>query len=153
MKSLEKLVEDVKANFIELKNSVSEESSKKLDLKKCERIIEKLSSISINCEECKQRLVDLNNHLIVLKENTERIDFKQHKQIINNISSHLQKEHKLIPEGYYLAIYMCIGLSMGVSLGLTLFQNFGLGMPIGMALGVAIGAALDSDAKKKGKTI
>ncbi|WP_154651045.1 glycine zipper family protein [Robertmurraya massiliosenegalensis] len=37
--------------------------------------------------------------------------------------------------------------------GLTIFDNIALGIPIGMCLGLAIGTGLDSDAKKKGKTI
>jgi hypothetical protein len=61
--------------------------------------------------------------------------FKQQRQLITYIISHLQKEHKLIAEGYYLAIFMSIGLSMGVAFGLTIFDNIGLGIPIGIVSG------------------
>jgi hypothetical protein len=139
-----------------LKRTVSKQTTTKLDLDKCERIVERLESFSASCEGCQQHLLEVKNHFTLLEVNVERIEettFKQHRQLINHIISHLQKKHKLIAEGYYLAIFMSIGMSIGVAFGLTIFDNIGLGIPIGMCFGLAIGAGLDADAKKKGNTI
>lgn len=89
----------------ELRSGVSKQIAMKLDLNKCERVIENLNSLSVGCEECQHHLLKFKNHFIHLKTNVNRIeetDFKQHKQLINQIFSHLQKKHKLVPEGYYL---------------------------------------------------
>ncbi|OAS82751.1 MULTISPECIES: hypothetical protein [Metabacillus] len=147
--------DQVKAIIKELRNGVSKQIVTKLDLNKCERVIENLTSLSVGCEECQNHLLELKNHFEHLKTNVDQIeetDFKQHKQLINQIVSHPQKKHKLVPEGYYLGIYMSVGMSLGVVFGLTIFENIALGLPIGMCMGIAIGASLDADAKKKGKT-
>ena len=146
----------VKTILRELRSTVSEQISAKLNLAKCERIVEKLDSFSVSCEECQQLLLELKNHFIQLKENVNQIEdteLKQHKQLINHIVSHLQKTHKMVAEGYYLGLFLSLGLIMGIVFGLTIFKNIGLGIPIGMCMGVAIGAGMDADAKKKGNTI
>lgn len=153
MTSLENLVEQIRSLIKELKASVGEQISKRLGLTKNEQMVEKLNSFSHDCEECQQLLHDTKNHLIYLNENIPHIDMNQHKKITQKISTHLQKTHKLLPEGYYLSLYMSIGISIGVVFGLTIFDSIALGIPIGMSIGLAIGAGLDGDAKKKGKTI
>src|SRR5690606_1667397 len=74
---------------------------------------------------------------------------------LNEIKSYLQKQHKLIPEGFYMSVYMPLGTSLGLVFGLALFDfdNIALGLPIGLCLGIAVGTSLDADAKKKGKSI
>jgi hypothetical protein len=129
---------------------------KKLDLDKCERIVEKLGSFSSSCKDCQQHLLELMNVLNLIKGNFDRLDgtnLKQFKQLINGITSHLQNKHKMVQEGHYLALFISLGMSLGVVFGLTIFDNIGLGIPIGMSIGLAIGAGLDADAKKNGKTI
>jgi hypothetical protein len=153
---LENRADQVKTLLRELRGTVSKPISKRLDLDKSERVVEKLGSFSSNCKDCQQQLLELMNYLILIKENMDRIDdtkLKQYKQLINHIISHLQKKHKLIQEGYYLGIFMSLGMSLGIVFGITVFDNFGLGIPIGMCMGLAIGAGMDADAKKKGKTI
>lgn len=152
---VENHVDDIKTNIVKLRSTISKELSKKLDLNKCERVVEKLDSFSASCEECQQHLVDLKNHFTQLEANDDEIDkdSKHHKQVIKGIAAHLQKEHKLVPEGMYLTLYMSIGMSLGMVFGLTIFDNIALGLPIGMSIGIAIGAGLDADAKKKGNTI
>ena len=152
---MKNLVDDIKTNLRKLRSNISKEQAKKLDLNKCERVVEKLDSFSTSCEECQQYLVDLKNHFIQLEANIDEIDqgSKQHKQVIQGIVSHLQKGHKLVPEGMYLSLYMSIGMCLGVVFGLTLLDNIALGIPIGMSIGIGLGAGLDADAKKKGNTI
>lgn len=152
---MENSATSIKSNLQELRGTVSKPISKKLQLDKVNRMVEKLDSFSASCEDCQQYLGELNDCLLSIKENPETIDdtnLHRYKKLISNISSHLQKKHKLIEEGHYLAICMSIGMGIGMVLGLTVFDNIGLGLPIGMCLGLAIGAGLDEDAKKKGKT-
>ncbi|MFD1849431.1 hypothetical protein [Oceanobacillus bengalensis] len=149
-------VEKLKTILEEFRNTVDEKDARKLELGKCNRIIQKLGSFSSECEECFQHFIDLENHIIQLVDKVDELienDVKHHKQKIDNISSHLQKQHKLVTSGYYLSIYMSIGTSLGIVFGLLIFDNIGLGLPLGMGIGVAIGAGLDADAKKKGMTL
>ncbi|MDR6555082.1 hypothetical protein [Paenibacillus qinlingensis] len=153
---MENRVDHVKTLLRELRGTVSKSILKKLNLDKCERGVEKLDSFSSSCKDCEQQLLELMNCLMLIKEDTNRIEdtkLKPYKQLINHISSHLQIKHKLIREGYYTGIFMSLGMSFGVVFGLTVFDNIGIGISIGMCMGLAIGAGKDADAKKKGKTI
>lgn len=146
-------VEHVKAIIKELRSSVEEKTVKKLDLDKSERIADRLASFSDECQECQEQLLELKSYYMKLQEGTQELTVKEHNKFINEISNHLQKRHKLVADGTYLAIYLSLGVSFGMMLGLTLFDNVGLGMSIGMSMGLALGIGLDTDAKKKGKTI
>jgi hypothetical protein len=140
----------------EIKNTADNKIAAKLELDKCQRIIQKLSSFSSECAECNQHFIELEDHLIHLSNNINQLsedELKIHNQIIGNISAHLQKQHKLITSGFYLSVYMSLGMSLGLVFGLLIFDNIALGLPLGMGIGVAIGAGLDEDAKKKGRTI
>ncbi|WP_226527043.1 hypothetical protein [Metabacillus niabensis] len=148
--------EQIKATIKELRSIDNKKTTGKLGLNKCKRVAEKLDLLSENCQECEQQLLELKNRLIKLKADIDGLDknnLKQHQQFIQQVCNHLQKTHKLLPEGYYVSIYMSIGMSLGVVFGLTIFDNIALGIPIGMCFGIAIGAGLDADVKKKGKTI
>ncbi|WP_407270348.1 hypothetical protein [Radiobacillus sp. PE A8.2] len=135
---------------------VNDQTAKKLGLDQCERIITRLDHFSVECHHCQQYLNELESHIKQLKDNTapNKADVKVHTQKIAGIIAHLQKQHKIVTEGYYLGIYMSLGTSLGLVFGLLLFpDNFALGLPIGIGTGVAIGAGLDADAKKKGLTL
>lgn len=139
----------------DLRNSLGEKTSRKLELDKCNRLVKRLNILSSECEKCYQDFIDLEKHITELADKTDQLtktDFKQHSQKLESISSHLLKEHKLVSKDYYLSIYMSLGLSIGLIFGL-LFDNLSLGLPIGLGIGVAIGAGLDADVKKKGKII
>ncbi|WP_339184998.1 hypothetical protein [Oceanobacillus sp. FSL W7-1293] len=143
------------ANIEDLKNSLEEKVSKKLDLDNCHQMIQRLVELSSSCEACNQYFVNLESHIAQLLDKSDQLtknDFNNHHQILNNIRTHLMKKHKLVAKDYYLSIYMSCGLSLGLVFGL-LFDNLALGLPIGLAVGVAIGAGLDADVKKKGRTI
>lgn len=153
---MDKQVDEIKAILNRLRTTINKNLLKEINFNKCERVIEKLDFFSASCGECQQFQLDLKSHFNRLEVNMERIgdtEMKQHKRLINNTVTHLQKKHKLVSEGYYLSIFMSIGLSLGLAFGLTIFDNFGLGLPIGLSMGIAIGAGMDADAKKKGKTI
>ncbi|WP_231710651.1 hypothetical protein [Gracilibacillus suaedae] len=140
----------------ELRNNADQQVASKLEKDKCKRIVQRLSSFSVDCKDCYQYLVKFEEHLLQLKDKKDYFaekDVKHHKQKIASISSHLQKQHKLVSSGFYLSIYMSIGTSLGVVFGLLIFDNVGLGLPLGIAIGVAIGSGLDADAKKKGMVL
>ncbi|WP_245548510.1 hypothetical protein [Gracilibacillus lacisalsi] len=122
----------------ELRNTVDEHVAPKLEIDKCKRVVQRMSSFSDDCKDCYQYLVEFEEHLRQLSgEYLAEMDVKHHKQKLINISSHLQKQHKLVTSGYYLSIYMSIGTSLGVVFGLLIFDNIGLGLPLGIAMGVA----------------
>lgn len=149
-------VEHLKTMVRDMKNANDESTANKLNLEKCERIIDRLSTFSDSCKECNQSLYDMKDHISELHQIGSPFSvnkFKQHSAFINKIAVHFQKQHKLVEEGTYLSIYMSLGLSLGIVFGLMIFDNIGLGMSLGMCMGLALGAGLDSDAKKKGKTI
>lgn len=146
---LQTSVEEIKIRF-------GMPTAKKLDLEKCQRILERLNSFATECSECDQHLRSLENHLnelYQLSKPLEDKDYKTHSQTIDKISSHLVKEHKLVTTGLYVSIYMPLGTALGVVFGLLVFDNVGIGLPLGIALGMGIGAGLDADANKKGRTL
>ncbi|MCT1904864.1 hypothetical protein [Oceanobacillus sojae] len=139
----------------DLRNSLGEKIAAKLELDKCNRLVQRLHKLSSECEKCYQYFIDFEKHITELTDKSDQLtknDFKQHSQKLENISAHLLKEHKLVSKDYYLSIYMSLGLTIGLIFGL-LFDNLALGLPIGLGIGVAIGAGLDADVKKKGKTL
>ncbi|WP_027963000.1 hypothetical protein [Halalkalibacillus halophilus] len=147
---------NLKTALTEIRNSMDEGDQSKLDLDLYEKVIDKVASYAVECDECKEYLIEMEVHIAqIQKEITSKneINFKLHKQKVNEFTSHLTNQHNLVTEGYYLSIYMAIGTGIGLPFGLLLFDNIALGLPIGIGIGVAIGAGLDADAKEKGKVI
>lgn len=148
----EKIINDI----AELRTEIDDKKAKKLNLVLLERVVKRVNSFSEGCEECKKYLIELNNHIeniINNHKNSEKIDFKEYRHKMNITISHLQKEHKLVPENYYMGAFMSVGISIGFIFGLLLFDTQSMGISIGLVMGLAIGSAKDSDCKKKGITI
>ncbi|WP_443659185.1 hypothetical protein [Clostridium algidicarnis] len=145
---------EILANIQLLRNEIDEKLAGRLKLDLLERIYKRL--YSFDCNECNKYLNELDDQVRELRNKRGLLDkqeLKQHTKKIEAMKLHLQKEHKLVPEGHYTSIYISIGVSLGLIFGLTLFHNLALGLPIGMAVGVGVGSGLDADAKKKGKVI
>lgn len=137
-----------------LTNEIDDKQAKTLDLDLLKRITIRLQSF--DCAECANYLPEIGEYVNYLYENKnvlEKQRLKEYGEIIGKIETHLQNEHGLVSEGYYMSVYMSIGMSIGLVFGLTIFDNLALGLPIGMAIGIAIGSGIDADNKKKGKTI
>jgi len=143
-----------------IKQMVSVKKIKIFQIDLLERLIIRVFSFARSCEDCKQRIDNLEQmtasvanliHKQDLDKNEKQIIIEYRKDI-NNIVAHLHNKHKLVSEGYYMSIYMSIGMAIGVALG-TAFGNIALGIPIGLSIGMAIGVGMDSDAKKKGLVI
>ncbi|ADU32002.1 hypothetical protein Bcell_3762 [Evansella cellulosilytica DSM 2522] len=144
-------MEKLKEMLEELESIGDENVKKKLQLKQSSKLIVKLDSLSEECEECQHHFDGFEDHIHQLKAGDFNEDsLKKHKKFLYKVTSHLQKKHKIVSEGYYMSIFMSIGISMGVVFGLTIFDNIALGIPIGLSMGLAIGAGIDADSKKKG---
>jgi uncharacterized membrane protein YccC len=140
----------------QLKNELSEKNAKRLNINFLERLIKRLESFSDNCMECKEYLEALDTHINDLRDKQNQLDaqdMKEHRQMVALISSHLEKDHKLLTEGYYTGIYMSMGTCFGLLFGLVIFDDMALWLSIGLCLGLVIGSVKDADAKKKGLTI
>lgn len=112
-----------------------------------------LSSTAINY--INKELKDLND-----KDST---DPKLHKAVLNTqnrILKFIEKQHKIVPKGYYQQLWLPLGMSvfgipMGVVFGLSLgnMAFLGIGLPIGMVIGMAVGASMDQKAAKEGRQL
>ena len=141
------------------KDSLSQKESKKYKLDLLLRIAQRVADFSAECGECQllqpeiTRLTEDLGILVQLpKEQQNKEQRKNYFRTINSIIKHLQKQHKLVTEGYYIGIGTAIGSGIGVAIGAG-SDNVGIGMPIGIGIGVAIGAYLDKKAKKEGRVI
>ena len=77
---------------------------------------------------------------------------KSYLKQIKSLVKHLQKEHKLVTEGQYMAMLSGIGPVLGIAIGAAL-GNPSIGVAIGVAIGLAIGRYMDNKAKKEGRVI
>jgi hypothetical protein len=149
---LEGMIEEIKR----LKERMDHQITKKLQLDLLSRIIIRLGSFHIECDVCQKTLIELKEQLNLIKVNQGQLsktEMKEYFRKINNTVAHLQKQHKLVSEGYYMGICMALGVSFGLLFGTVLYSVSAIGVSIGMCFGLAIGNGLDADAKKKGKTI
>lgn len=148
----EGIVQQVESNREELRKS-----KYKLDL--FLRIAKRTDSLAISCSEC-QRLKGL------IERNSDEFGSLQSSGkarsnylfLLNQSKIHLQKKHKLVPEGKYMRIWFTAGWIFGGFFGLTLLttgmsMGGSTGIFIGVISGSIIGFMLDSRARKEGKVI
>ncbi len=152
----DKISDKLKDDLLVFNEKIGDKNSKQLNVDQLIRIVDRLETFSGDCKECEKYIRECSSHFENLKnhyvEHVE-IDFKGHQKKVNELIAHLQNQHKLLSEGYYLSIYMSIGMSLGLVFGIIFSDNLALGLSFGLGIGVAIGASLDADAKKKGLTI
>lgn len=147
--------EGIAKRISELNNNLGEKVYKKykLDLLLC--MAQRVAEFSSECTQCQAFRQDITTLARNAGDEVQMSDRKSRKayfKSINSIVDHLQRQHKLVTEGYYLAIGMVLGSGMGVALGAAM-DNIGSGVPIGVGVGIAIGVALDAKAKKEGRVI
>ena len=146
---------NIQKQIDELKGTLSDKDYNKFKLRFLLCIAERLDEFSPTCGECQILQQDISvlvqdiPTLISLRDKERQ---KSYFRTIDKISKHLQKQHKLVPEGYYIGIGMAIGSGIGVALGAA-FEQVGGGIPIGVGIGLAIGSALDAKAKKEGRIL
>ena len=138
--------------------SLSQKEQKKYKLDWLLRLAGRVDEFSSGCGQCQvfqQEITEfargLGNLVQMPKQVTDK-ERKRYKNILNTITRHLQKQHKLVTRGHYLGICMTIGSGVGVALSAGLGET-ALGMPVGIAMGAAIGSVLDARAKKEGRVI
>lgn len=85
---------------------------------------------------------------------------KQVRKSKHAIARKLEKEHKIVPKGYYKQLWMALGMSafgipMGAAFGAAIgnMAMLGMGIPIGMAFGIAVGSQKDAQAAKEGRQL
>lgn len=137
-------------------------SLKRIDKDLLVRIILRLKTLSVDCEECGRLSEKLFAHINKHKQGSfQKKDYSVYQRLINEITLHLYKKHGLVKKGYYAGAFMTLGMStgagLGIALGTALFENIAIGMSMGLCfglvIGLSLGAAKDGQAKKKGLII
>ena len=145
----------IEKQISKIKGSLDERNYRKLKLFLLLSISQRVAGFSLECSQCSQLQQEITSLVKDLENQVLRDDKqwrKSYNRSVNNIMNHLQKQHKLVTEGYYMGMGIAIGSGLGVALG-SAFEYLGSGIPIGIGIGVAIGAALDAKAKKEGRVI
>ncbi|MFC1912362.1 hypothetical protein ACFLXG_04330 [Chloroflexota bacterium] len=116
-------LDDIKKQLDLLKDTLSEKNYKnyKLHLLRC--LAERITQFYDECGQCQifQQDVfaltqDVGNLVHLSDKQRQKSYFKSMDKIVN----HLQKQHKLVNEGYYMGIGIAIGSGIGVALGAAL---------------------------------
>jgi len=125
----------------------------KIETLRC--LAHRIDQFSPECGQCQMFKQDIST-MVQDVSSISRITTKESKKryfgSIKSIIGHLQREHKLVTEGYYTGLGIAIGSGLGVAIG-TAMDNVGSGIPIGVGVGLAIGAALDAKAKKEDRIL
>jgi|GEM_PF-435459 len=144
------------AGYVNLaKNAPKGKETKKYKLSLLLGVAERLDEFHATCGQCQlyqQEMNSLANNLGNLIQLDNKDQRKAYLQSLNSMVKHLQKQHKLVTEGYYTGIGLAIGAGIGVALS-PLSDKIGSGLPIGVGIGMAIGAALEAKARKEGRMI
>ena len=147
--------DDIAKRISEINNTLSQKDFKKykLDLLSC--VTQRVAEFSPMCTEChmfQQDIMSLTKDMSNLVQTADKERRKAYFKALNKVTGHLQKQHKLVTEGYYAALCMALGSGLGVAIGAAM-DNIGTGMAIGVGVGIAIGVALDAKAKKEGRIL
>ena len=138
------------------KLNIKQAGSVKLNL--LERIVKRLNSFSDTCDACRESTRNLKvftDKMDTSWESFNKTDFKPYHIALKYCISHLEKNHKLVTEGYYASLYMAIFMPIGIAMGIAFNASWGIaiGVAVGMCIGLAVGSGMDADAKKKGQVI
>jgi hypothetical protein len=147
--------DDIAKRIGEIKSTLNEKDYKKykLDLFLC--VAQRVAEFSTVCTEChtfQQDITSLNRDMSNLVQIGDKEGRKAYFKSLNKVIGHLQRQHKLVTEGYYMGLGMALGSGLGVAIGAAM-DNVGTGIPIGVGCGIAIGAFLDAKAKKEGRIL
>lgn len=123
-----------------------------------QEILEKLNDKKLPSEAVQyiNNIVEQSNSTTL--QDKALLKFLKDKQ--NLIIKYLEKEHKIVPKGYYKKLWLAVGMTafglpIGVVFGL-LMGNMGLmaiGLPIGLGVGAAVGSSMDKKALQEGRQI
>ena len=148
-------LDDINGQITLYKDTLTEKEYKKYKLHLLSCLAERVAQFSHKCGQCQMfrqdistLVQDVGNIIHLTDKQRQKAYFKS----MDKIANHLQKQHKLVNEGYYMGIGIAIGSGLGFALGAA-FKQFGGGIPIGVGIGLAIGAALDAKAKKEDRIL
>lgn len=139
----------------ELKSTIPEKDYKKFKLNLLLCVAQRVAEFSPGCGQCmlyQQDVTTVTRDLPNLIQINDKQGRKSYHKTLNGIVGHLQKQHRLVTEGYYAGMGLAIGSGLGVAIGAAM-KNVGSGIPIGVGFGLVIGAALDAKAKKEGRIL
>jgi len=147
--------DDIAKRIGEISNTLSQKDYRKykLDLFLC--VAQRVAEFSPVCTEChtfQQDITSLTRDMSNLVQIGDKEGRKAYFKSLNKVIGHLQRQHKLVNEGYYMGLCMALGSGLGVAIGAAT-DNIGAGLPIGVGCGIAIGVALDAKAKKEGRIL
>ena len=136
------------------KQSFSKNNIKKYKLDYLTRVAKRIADLSKECDECQKFQSDISKlaqDLAGMVQSSKQ-EKKKYNRKIKDITSHLQKKHKLYAEGTFVGFGIALGPAIGVAIGSGM-GNVGAGIGIGIGIGVVIGSGLEAKAKKDGKII
>jgi len=136
-------------------STIIEKNYKKFKLNLLLCVAQRVAEFSPECGQCQtfqQDVTALTRDVSNLVQMADKEGRKAYFKSLNRIIGHLQRNHKLVTEGYYTGICMAIGSGLGVAIDIAL-DNTVPGIPLGVGVGLAIGAALDAKAKKEGRIL
>lgn len=139
---------------IKLREVMDQKQKKQFKLKTLKSCADLISSLDEDCYECDELIDQLNDILLNVMTDVNNICTDKKREFnkkYNKLSSHLQKKHKIVQQGYYTMTYISLGISLGLPLGL-LFDNISIGLIFGICIGILAGSLMDTDAKKKGRS-
>jgi hypothetical protein len=125
--------------------SPKEIKKKKLDL--LQRLIERVQQYENSCSICSNYDTVIDSIMDKLEDNDS-----SYLHDINVIRVHMIKTHKLLEEGYHIAIFLILGVLVGVITGL-ISNNYSMFLALGIASGVAMGTIVENKAKKENKIL
>ena len=103
----------------------------------------------------------VNQQITIINQNHDEKELKKHvSKSLRKIIKILEKEHKIVPKGYYRNMWLALGMSafgipIGVAFGAALdnMAFMAMFMPVGMMIGIAIGSQMDTKAAKEGRQL
>jgi hypothetical protein len=143
-----------------IKNTLDQKDYRKFRLDSLSSVAQRIGQFSPECTQCMSFREDVDR-MMTNAGNLAQTDDKERRKSylsdinenINKITGHLQKKHKLVTEGYYMALFTALGAAVGLTIGAVAFDSDSIGLAIGAGGGVAIGAALDAKAKKEDRIL
>ncbi len=148
--------DEIAGEISRYRDKFGEKVYKKYKLEYLLRVAKRVNTFSVDCDECQHFREEITKIVKNLGDPTSstKEERKNHSRVINTITKHLTKHHKLISERQYVGICVGMGLVIGAAFGIV-FESIGiaLGSGIGLIFGATIGSLLDAKAKKKGRVI
>jgi hypothetical protein len=136
------------------KQVFSKKDIKKYKVDYLARVAKRIADLSKECGECRKFQADISKLVQGLTGliQSSKEEKKNYDRNLKQLTSHLQKKHKLYAEGTFVGFGIALGPAIGAAIGSGM-GNVGAGIAIGVGIGVAIGSALEANAKKEGKII